>query len=105
LPGGGVEENESILGAVYREISEESGIIREDLVFMRKVGELKYYKPIIHKKVHMHNFLFLYQGECLEDFQFVVKSNDKDNGFIWNYGWVSSNKLVEIDPELNQVEK
>lgn len=104
LPGGSVENNESFEEAVYREIKEEVGINESELVYFRKVGYLEYYKPLIHKKVKMQNFLFFYNGiSNINNFEYVIKSDGKDSGIKLKYQWVSCKEIYKIDPELSQL--
>ena len=103
LPGGGVEKNETALEAAFREVEEESGIKKESLVYLRKIGKLEYFKPHIHKKVVMHNYLFLINTDLDNSFKYTVTSEGKDNDLIFNYSWIDKSKISEIDPELSQL--
>ena len=57
VPGGGVEKNESLVNALYREIREETGL--SDVTLIRKIGTITYYKPFIKRNVERHDFLLL----------------------------------------------
>ena len=103
LPGGGVENSETPLDATLREIEEESGINRNSLTYLREVGRLEYFKPQIHKKVRMYNFLFLANLELENSFEFIVNSDGKDNGLVFEYHWIEKSQIKEIDPELSQL--
>ena len=103
LPGGGIYENEPPRAALYREVEEESGIPRDDLLYLRCVGELRYFKPLIHKKVTMHDYLLLYTGSTSGGFEHKVIGHDKDAGYIFQYEWINIGKLNHVDPELRQM--
>ena len=102
FPGGGIISNENQETALFREIYEESGIKKNELVYLRKLGTLRYYKPIIHKNVDRHDFVLLHNGTLPYEFDFIVKSDDKDNNLTFHYKWLTLNQLDKIDPELAQ---
>ena len=102
LPGGGVKQNESILEGLYREIREEAGIEKSELTYLRKIGEIQYFKPNNYKNVDRNDFLFLYNGNLPFEFSFNVKSEDKDNGFNYLYKWLKYSDFSSIDNELCQ---
>ena len=69
---------------------------------LRKLGTLRYYKPIIHKNVDWHDFVLLHNGLLPSEFDFIVKSNDKDDNLTFHYKWLTPNQLDKIDSELAQ---
>ncbi len=102
LPGGGVKIGEKVIDGLYREIYEETGIKREELTYLRKIGMLNYFKPTNYKNVERSDFLLLYNGNLPNDFEYTIDSNDKDNGITVKYRWITKDSFDTIDPELSQ---
>lgn len=98
VPGGGVEKNENLVEALYREIKEETGLT--DLVLIRDIGVLHYYKPYIRRIVERHDFLLLAPPDTSDSWHQSVTGEDKDSGMIFEYKWIKANDLINIDGEL-----
>jgi len=73
-----------------------------NLYTLKKLGSLRYYKPIIHKKVDRHDFVLLHNGTLPCKFDFIVQSDGKDNNLTFHYKWLTLNQLDKIDSELAQ---
>ena len=102
LPGGGVLPGESHLEAAYREIVEECGLCQNDLVYMRKVGSLEYFKPITHKEVRRSDFLFFCREKLPDNFVREVSGDGKDKGHVFEFEFIPLSRISEIDEELTQ---
>lgn len=103
LPGGGIRERESPMEALYREIEEESGIRKPELAYLREMGRLEYYKPLIGKQVIMHDYLLSHDGDLPDSFAHTVRSSDKDNDLVFDYEWIGLDRLPMVDQELSQL--
>lgn len=98
VPGGGVEDNENLLEALHREIWEETGL--SNLILIRKIGVLNYYKPYIKRNVERHDFLFLATSYTLDSWEHKVSGEDKDAGMYFECKWIKNSNFLEIDGEL-----
>ena len=57
VPGGTIEKDELLLDALYREIEEETGIYRDDLVLKGKVNKTNYFpenRNIVYERNIFH---------------------------------------------------
>lgn len=98
VPGGGVEKNENLVDALFREIKEETGLT--DLTLIRKLGVLNYYKPFIKRLVERHDFLLLAPQRTAETWSHLVTGTDKDQGYVFEYKWLKEKDFLKIDGEL-----
>ncbi|MFH1771155.1 MAG: NUDIX domain-containing protein [archaeon] len=74
LPKGHIEGEETILEGAYREIYEETGLMKEDLVLVKKLDV--YERPDLKTKKPKEIHLFLFKTKVTE-----LKPVDKDNPF------------------------
>ena len=98
VPGGGVEENESLITALNREIQEETGL--SDLNLIRKIGTMTYYKPFIKRVIERHDFLLDAPSDTENSWVHRVTGEDKDQGKYFKYNWVQSLDFPLIAGEL-----
>ena len=94
IPGGGVEEGESLEEAVYREVEEELNIAKKDLVFIGKsTTSLRFpfktrvleYKGTIYEGSERYFFGFDYMGN--------LSSIQAKEGEVRSYRWVKEDEL------------
>lgn len=94
IPGGGVEEGESLKEAVYREIEEEIGIGKKSLEF---IGECKDSLKFKFKTIKMNRNNIEYEGSERYFFGFkFIGSNEEiklQEGEVRSYKWVSFENL------------
>jgi len=102
LPGGGVLQNEEPFDGLFREIEEEIGIKKSELTYLRKIGTIKYFKPNNYKFIERNDYLLLYNGGLESNYEYQIKSNDKDDGVKLNCKWITNDDFSIIDPELRQ---
>ena len=117
IPGGGLEEGESLEEAVYREIKEELGIEVEFLKFIGK-GEVplvfNFKIPKVRNGIKMigserHFFAFEFTGDDIE----IKLQENEVNAYKWvsyskldkfllfdNQFTETSNKIVELFPQF-----
>ena len=110
IPGGGLDEGETLEDAAYREIQEELSIPKESLEFIGKGKE----PLLIHfKTISLHRDGKEYKGSERFFLGFRYKGNESDivpaPGEVRKYKWVSLKDLKEyllFDNQLeNTVEK
>lgn len=104
LPGGGVEENESIEHAAVRETKEEVGL--KNLTFEKAIGSYKYLWPLTWSRKGYRGqektiCLLSYDGD---DVDVILENNDEVT--FDEYKWVEPKDLeTEIHPVYRNVAK
>lgn len=105
IPGGGIEEGESLEEAAYREVEEELNIAKEDLVFIGKsTTPLRFpfktrvleYKGIIYKGSERYFFGYDYVGD--------FSSIQAKEGEVRSFRWVREDELHKYLLFENQLE-
>ena len=89
LIGGGVDDGESLLDAIKREIKEEAGI---EVEINRSLGFNEDYEPNKHGEITHYIFLVFLAK--------YISGEDKADDYIEKIDWIPKNKLSEI--ELNK---
>lgn len=96
IPGGGIEEGESLEDAIYREVQEELGIDRKHLEFIGKSTSPLKFK---FKTIKMTREGKSYEGSERYFFGFIFNGNDDDMGprigEVRSYKWVSYSNLKD----------
>jgi ADP-ribose pyrophosphatase YjhB (NUDIX family) len=85
IPGGGVDEGETLEEALWREIEEESGLTRLNL--LRYVGNYQTYWKDIDEDVTRHFFLVEAPPETPDEWQYMVQGSGIDSGTVFSYTW------------------
>ncbi|GKV67041.1 MULTISPECIES: NUDIX hydrolase [Sporosarcina] len=97
VPGGTIERNELLLDALYREIEEESGILRDELILEGKVKSSKFFpedKNVIYERTIFH---FSYVGTKDEnEWEYRVEGEGKDAGLLFSYRWMPLNAVPKL---------
>ncbi|MBD2327058.1 NUDIX domain-containing protein [Alkalinema sp. FACHB-956] len=100
IPGGGVEPNESIETALYREIWEESGL--SHLTVIRKLGVVETCWRLPRKQIsYRHCFLLRTQQPTPECWQQSVQGTGIDSGMQFSYFWGEPRSELFQSPELS----
>jgi len=99
LPGGGVEGREIPLISVYREVREETGLNRVQVV--RKLGVQRYYKAYIQAEVFRHDFLLSITDPAPDEWDHTVTGKGGDAGEVYHLCWFNADQLagITIDEE------
>jgi len=96
IPGGGVEEGETLKDAVYREINEELGITDKQLEI---VGQSNMPVRFKFKEIRMNRKGVEYEGSERYFFGFKFISDEKiitpNPGEVRTYKWVAYNDLKD----------
>jgi 8-oxo-dGTP diphosphatase len=98
LPGGTVDENEIPEEAMYRELHEEAGLGR--LQIIRKLGIHRYFKHHTHTNSERHDYLLLAPHNLPDQWTHTVTGQDADANEIFNYSWIGANEIDRMSDEL-----
>lgn len=95
VPGGTIDEDDLLIDALYREITEETGITRDDLSFVGKLHKFNYYpygKDVAYERIF---FQLDYAGEQ-QNWEHDVVSDGKDNGLTFQFRFEPINTLPKL---------
>ncbi len=94
VPGGNIKAHEDHYEGMLREIREETNLSK--LVFMRKIGEIRYLKPFNNKDIQRTDYLFYCHDKTRQTWRFVEKNNRE----TYHYKWLKVKEYSKIDPEV-----
>ncbi|MGZ3789785.1 MAG: NUDIX hydrolase [Bacteriovorax sp.] len=87
VAGGTVDPGEDLIGALLREIKEESGLSFTAHNIKRKLGETRYQRKDIAEINHRHYFEIDTEG-LPDSWAHTVHSTGADNGLVFDYFWL-----------------
>lgn len=102
VPGGTIERDELLIDALYREIEEESGIQREELVLCGKLHKTNFYPKDKDVVLERSVFHFDYAGEHDTPWDYEVHGDGKDEGLIFQFKWISVEDLPKLASKQDQ---
>ena len=100
LPGGTLEDDETPLMGVCREVSEETGL--RDAAVVRKLGVRRYYKEFTHADVERHDYLLSAPDAGSLSFSHTVTGTGGDAGMTFDYAWIGPEELASVDEEFQR---
>ncbi|MFA6237465.1 MAG: NUDIX domain-containing protein [Bacteriovorax sp.] len=86
--GGTVDPGEELIGALLREIREESGLVLGPSDIAKKLGETHYQRRDIPEINHRHYYL-IYSKNLPDTWAHTVHSEGLDNGMVFDFFWLS----------------
>lgn len=101
VPGGTIEEGEMLIDALYREITEETGITRDKLSFMGKIHKYNYY-PNGKDTAYERNFFHLGYAGDEQCWEHNVVSDGLDNGMTFQFRWEPIDRLPKLAGEQDE---
>ncbi|WOV86683.1 NUDIX domain-containing protein [Sporosarcina oncorhynchi] len=100
VPGGSIEKDELLIDALYREIEEETGILREQLELNGKVNKRNYFPANRKHIVHERNIFHLtYTGPEKSEWDFIVRGDGADSGMVFHCLWIPVQELPSLAAE------
>lgn len=92
--GGTVDPGEDLIGALLREIFEESGLQFSASDIIKKLGETQYQRRDIKELNHRHYFL-IHSNNLSDTWAHTVHSDGQDNGMVFHFYWMTLSKAKE----------
>lgn len=97
VPGGTIGDDEFLIDALYREIEEETGLTRDQLVLNGKVNKTHFYpknKDMMYERTIFH---LAYTGSNhAQDWEHKVSGTGKDHGRIFALHWVPIDQCPKL---------
>ena len=87
--GGTVDPGEDLIGALLREIFEESGLKLVKADIEKKLGETRYQRKDIPEINHRHYFL-IHKNDLPDSWAHTVHSSGADNGMVFEFFWMKT---------------
>lgn len=101
VPGGTIEEDEMLIDALYREIAEETGIVKNDLSFIGKIFNYNFY-PNGKQTAYERTFFHLNYEGTQQSWDHQVISDGLDNGLIFQFRWEQIGLLPKLAGEQDK---
>ena len=88
VPGGTIDRGELLMDALYREIEEETGIQKDDLVLIGKLAKNTYFPRHRDRKYERTIFQLEYRGDGPDQWEHTVTGDGKDQGLKLQIRWM-----------------
>ncbi|SDC66397.1 NUDIX hydrolase [Shouchella lonarensis] len=99
VPGGGVEKNEDEKEAAVREVFEETGLT--NIEYVRRIGVYKYFST--YRNEYQRRFVYHFKekedGLIPDRWEYVVKCDGKDNGWVFQFFWLPIHTIVGVNED------
>jgi ADP-ribose pyrophosphatase YjhB (NUDIX family) len=92
VPAGTVEVAESIEQALWREVQEESGLMKTQLSLIGKLAEYE----DAQRGTRRHIYHLITRGALPDTWTQIVAGSGDDSGFIFDFRWVSFDEGFEL---------
>ncbi|TFE01326.1 MULTISPECIES: NUDIX domain-containing protein [Jeotgalibacillus] len=101
VPGGGVEDDELLIDALYREVEEESGLKRDELQLQGKLHKQMYYSED-RSKYYERNFFHLSLTRPADDeWDYVVDGDGEDGGMKFHFEWRPLHEASKLAADMD----
>ena len=102
VPGGTIEDEELIIDALYREIEEETGITRDNLVLEGKVNKTNYFPENKNMQYERTIFHLSYIGANHSEWEHLVESDGEDDGMTFCHRFIPVHELPKLAGNQDQ---
>lgn len=96
VPGGTIDRGELLMDALYREIEEETGIQKDDLVLIGKLAKNTYFPRHRDRKYERTIFQLEYKGDGPDEWEHTVTGEGKDQGLTLHIRWAAVNAIPDL---------
>ncbi|MCZ2260196.1 NUDIX hydrolase [Sporosarcina sp. G11-34] len=102
VPGGTIESEELIIDALYREIEEETGIPRDELILEGKVNKTSFYPKNKNTFYERTIFHLTYIGPNRSEWEHLVESDGEDDGMTFCHRFIPVHELPKLAANQDQ---
>ncbi|KZE37793.1 NUDIX hydrolase [Bhargavaea cecembensis] len=96
VPGGTIDRGELLMDALYREIVEETGIEKDDLVLIGKLLKNTYFPRHRDRKYERTIFQLEYKGDGPDEWEHTVTGEGKDQGLELQIRWMRLSDIPDL---------
>lgn len=96
VPGGTIDRGELLMDALYREIEEETGIAKDDLVLVGKLAKNTYFPRHRDRKYERTIFHLDYKGDGPDEWEHTITGEGKDQGLTLHIQWTPLKDIPDL---------